>query len=140
MMTAHLPPPILTTLYRCTIESLLTSCISVCSGACSVQCSGWKSLQRAVRTAEDIIGTSLTCIQYIRHKCCLIRANNITDTKHPHHGLFSLLASGQRSCNIKSRTARFRNSFFLLAMGLLIYILHCANLQYSTSLGLPCTF
>lgn len=46
MKRAHLPPPILTTFYRGTIESILTSCIPVWSGACSA--SDWKSLQRVV--------------------------------------------------------------------------------------------
>ena len=34
MRKAHLPLLILTSFYRSTIESILTNCISVCSGAC----------------------------------------------------------------------------------------------------------
>lgn len=50
MRRASFPPPILTTFYRGTIESLLTSCISVWSGSC--RASDWKPLQKVVRTAE----------------------------------------------------------------------------------------
>ncbi|CAF87187.1 unnamed protein product, partial [Tetraodon nigroviridis] len=55
---AHLPPPILTTFYRGTIESILSSCITVWFGNCTV--ADRKTLQRIVRTAEKIIGVSLT--------------------------------------------------------------------------------
>lgn len=82
------PPPILTT-----IESLLTSCISVWSGSC--RASDWKSLQRVVRTAEKIIGTLLPPIQDIADSRCLSTAHRIlSDPTHPQHRLFSRLASG----------------------------------------------
>ncbi|KAK3556334.1 hypothetical protein QTP70_007104 [Hemibagrus guttatus] len=54
---AHLPPPILTTFYRGTIESILSSCITAWFRNCTV--SDRKTLQRIVRTAEKIIGVSL---------------------------------------------------------------------------------
>ncbi|KAI4872079.1 hypothetical protein NFI96_008296 [Prochilodus magdalenae] len=54
---AHLPPPILTTFYRGTIESILSSCITAWFGNCTA--SDRKSLQRIVRTAEKIINFSL---------------------------------------------------------------------------------
>ena len=118
MRRVSLPPPILTTFYRGAIESLLTSCISVWFGACKA--SDWKSLQRVVRTAERIIGCPLTSIRDIGQKRCLTRAQRIySDTTHPHHGLFSLLTSGRRFCSIRSRTSRFRDSFFPLAVRLL---------------------
>ncbi|KAK3559907.1 hypothetical protein QTP86_026416 [Hemibagrus guttatus] len=50
---AHLPPPILTTFYRWTIESILGSCITGWFRNCTV--SDRKTLQRIVRTAEKII-------------------------------------------------------------------------------------
>ncbi|KAL0161079.1 hypothetical protein M9458_044804, partial [Cirrhinus mrigala] len=46
---ASLPPPILTTFYRGTIESVLTSCITVWYGNCSA--ADRKTLQRTVNTA-----------------------------------------------------------------------------------------
>ncbi len=51
---ASLPPPILTTFYRGTIESVLTSCITVWYGNCSA--ADRKTLQRTVNTAAKIIG------------------------------------------------------------------------------------
>ncbi len=50
---ASLPPPILTTFYRGTIESVLTSCITVWYWNCSA--ADHKTLQRTVNTAEKII-------------------------------------------------------------------------------------
>lgn len=118
MRRSYLPPPILTTFYRSTIESVMTSCISVWCGSCTA--ADWKSLQRVVRTAEKIIGTSLPSIQDIGHKRCLSRAMSIIqDSSHPQNGLFSLLNSGRRYCSVKSRTARFCNSFFPTAIRLL---------------------
>ena len=63
MRRAHLPPPILTTFYRSTIESVLTSCLTVWCGGCST--SGWKKVSRAVRTAEKIIRAPLPSIKDI---------------------------------------------------------------------------
>ncbi len=51
---ASLPPPILITFYRGTIESVLTTCITVWYGNCSA--ADRKTLQRTVNTAAKIIG------------------------------------------------------------------------------------
>ncbi|KAK3509537.1 hypothetical protein QTP70_001254, partial [Hemibagrus guttatus] len=72
---AHLPPLILTTFYRRTIESILSSCITSCFGNCTV--SDHKTLQRIVRTAEKIIGVSLPSITEIYSTCCIRKANCI---------------------------------------------------------------
>ncbi|KAK3526016.1 hypothetical protein QTP70_012791 [Hemibagrus guttatus] len=47
---AHLPPPILTTFYRGTIESILSSCITAWSRNCTML--DGKTLERIVRIAE----------------------------------------------------------------------------------------
>uniref|UniRef100_A0A9J7X865 Reverse transcriptase domain-containing protein n=1 Tax=Cyprinus carpio carpio TaxID=630221 RepID=A0A9J7X865_CYPCA len=60
---ARAPPPIMYTFYRGTIESILTSCITVWYGACNASCR--KTLQRIVRAAEKIIGVSLPSLQDI---------------------------------------------------------------------------
>ncbi|KAK3521081.1 hypothetical protein QTP86_022931, partial [Hemibagrus guttatus] len=92
---ADLPPPILTTFYRGTIESILSSCITVWFGNCTV--SDRKTLQRIVRTAEKIIGVSLPSITDIYTTRCIRKANNIVDDPtHPSHTLFTLLPSGKR--------------------------------------------
>ncbi|KAK3527161.1 hypothetical protein QTP86_014579 [Hemibagrus guttatus] len=71
---AHLLPPILTTFYRGTIESILSSCITALFGNCTV--SDRKSLQRMVRTAEKIIRVTLPSITDIYTTCCIQKANN----------------------------------------------------------------
>ncbi len=62
---ARAPTPIMCTFYRGTIESILTSCITVWYGACNASCC--KSLQRIVRAAEKIVGVSLPSLQDISH-------------------------------------------------------------------------
>ncbi|XP_073700538.1 ribonuclease inhibitor-like [Garra rufa] len=92
---AQLPPPILTTFYRGTIESTLSSCITVWFGNCTI--SGRKTLQRIVRTAEKIIGVSLPSIEDIYTTRCIRKATSIVaDRTHPSHSLFTLLPSGKR--------------------------------------------
>ncbi len=60
---ARAPTPIMCSFYRGTIESILTSCITVWYGACNASCR--KSLQRIVRAAEKIVGVSLPFLQDI---------------------------------------------------------------------------
>ncbi|KAI3354604.1 hypothetical protein L3Q82_019108 [Scortum barcoo] len=89
MKRAHLPPPILTTFYRSTVESILTNCISVWCGGCTA--ADWRTVRRVVRTAEKIIGSSLpSSVQDIAPQRCVSRARIIIkDASHPHHGLVS---------------------------------------------------
>ncbi|KAM8846109.1 uncharacterized protein ACB058_012558 [Synchiropus picturatus] len=54
---AGVPSPIMCTFYRGTIESVLTSCITVWFVSCTIACR--KTLQRVVKTAEKIIGVPL---------------------------------------------------------------------------------
>lgn len=118
LRSLHLHPPILATFYRSTIESVLTSCISTWCGSCTA--ADWKCLQRVVRTAEKIIGTSLPSIMDMGYKRCLIRAKGITRAPtHPQFGLFILLNSGRRYRSMKSGTTRFCNSFIPQAIRLL---------------------
>ncbi|KAK3553724.1 hypothetical protein QTP70_007598 [Hemibagrus guttatus] len=72
---AHLPPSILTTFYRGTIESILRSCITAWFGNCTV--SDRKTLQQIVRTAEKIIRVSLPSITDIYSTRCIRKANSI---------------------------------------------------------------
>ncbi len=92
---ASLPPPILTTFYRGTIVSVLTSCITVWYGNCSA--ADRKTLQRTVNTAAKIIGAPLTSILDIFLTRCSSKANSIVkNPTHPSHSLFQLLPSGRR--------------------------------------------
>ncbi len=104
---ASLPPPILTTFYRGTIESVLTSCITVWYGNCSA--ANRKTLQW---TAAKIIGAPLPSILDIFLALCSSKANSIVkDPTHPSHGLFQLLLSGRRYRSIRARSTRLLNSF-----------------------------
>ncbi len=106
-----LPPPILTTFYRGTIESVLTSCITVWYGNCSA--ADRKTLQRTVNTAAKIIGAPLPSILDIFLARCSSKTNSIVkDPTHPSHSLFQLLPSGRRYRSIRARSARLLNSFF----------------------------
>ncbi len=69
---ASLPPPILTTFYRGTIESVLTTCITVWYGNCSAV--DRKTLQRTVNTASKIIGAPLPSILDIFLALCSSKA------------------------------------------------------------------
>ncbi|KAM9366640.1 uncharacterized protein plekho2 [Symphorus nematophorus] len=107
---ASLPPPILTFFYRGTVENVLTSCITAWFGNCSAQ--EHKTLQCVVRTAEKVIESSLSSMQYLFLTRCVRRASAITkDSSHPSHGLFDLLPSGKRFRSIRTCTTRFSNSF-----------------------------
>ncbi|KAL0160302.1 hypothetical protein M9458_044027, partial [Cirrhinus mrigala] len=108
---ASLPPPILTTFYRGTIESVLTSCITVWYGNCSA--ADRKTLQWTVNTAAKIIGTPLPSLLDIFLVRCSGKATSIVkDPTHPSHHLFQLLPSGRHYRSIRARSARLLNSFF----------------------------
>ena len=83
----HLSSQVLMNFYRCTIESILSTCISVWYGNCTVK--DKKSLQRVVKIAQRIIKMPLPSIASVYEKRCLRRARNIIrDSSHPNHRLF----------------------------------------------------
>ncbi len=107
---ARAPAPIMCTFYRGTIESILTSCITVWYGACNASCR--KSLQRIVRAAEKIVGVSLPSLQDIYSTRLTRKALCIAgDPTHPTHSFFSLLPSGRRLRSLQARTSRLKDSF-----------------------------
>uniref|UniRef100_A0A672I8N9 Reverse transcriptase domain-containing protein n=2 Tax=Salarias fasciatus TaxID=181472 RepID=A0A672I8N9_SALFA len=112
------PPPIMITFYRGTIESILTSCITVWGGSCTDY--NRKALQRIVRTAERIIGAPLSSLQDLYTTRLTRKAITIvSDANHPAHSLFTLLPSGRRYRSLRSRTTRLTNSFIHQAVRLL---------------------
>ncbi|XP_056586110.1 uncharacterized protein LOC130407337 isoform X2 [Triplophysa dalaica] len=114
---------ILVNFYHCTIESILTNCVTVWYGNCSV--AERKALQRVVKTAQRITGTTLSSIEDIQKKRCLHRARSILkDSSHPAHRLFTLLPSGRRFRCLRTRTSRLGNSFFPRAVSLLNSVPH----------------
>ena len=109
---------ILTNFYRCTIESILTGCITVWYGSCTAK--DRKALRSVVRTAEFIIGRELPALQDTYHTRCLRKTGRILkDCYHPAFRLFTPLPSGRRYRSIRSRTRRLENSFFPRAIRLL---------------------
>ena len=111
-------PVILTNFYRCTIESILTGCITVWYGSCTAK--DRKALRSVVRTAEFIIGRELQALQDTYHTRCLKKAGRVLkDCYHPAFRLFTPLPSGRRYRCIRSRTRRLENSFYPRAIRLL---------------------
>ncbi|KAL0194736.1 hypothetical protein M9458_008308, partial [Cirrhinus mrigala] len=103
--------PIMYTFYRGTIESILTSCITVWFGACNASCQ--KTLQRIVKAAERIIGVPLPSLQVIYSTRLTKKAICIAaDPSHPMQSFFSLLPSGRRLRSLQARTSRLKDSFF----------------------------
>ncbi len=77
-------------------------------------------LQRVVRMAERIIGTDLPSLQDLHSSRVKKRALRIVrDPLHPAFNLFRLLPSGRRYSLVKTRTNRFKNSFFPVAIKIL---------------------
>ncbi len=111
-------PAILKTFYSGAKESVLTQCISVWYGDSSNQ--DCKALQRVVRLAERISGSTLPSLQVIYFKRCKSRAAKILkDSTHPGNHLFCFLTSGKRFRSMMAKTERLRRSFFPQAIRLL---------------------
>jgi hypothetical protein len=87
-------PQILKTFYSCTIESVLTGCITAWYGNClAFNC---KALQRVVCTAQYITAAERHSIKDLYTRRCQRKAQNIfKDSSHPSHRLFSLLSYGK---------------------------------------------
>ncbi len=111
-------PAILKTFYSGAIESVLSQCISVWyNNATNQDC---KALQRVVRLAERISGSTLPSLQGIYLKRCRSRAAKIIkDSNHPGNHLFILLPSGRRYRSMLAKTERLKRSFFPQAIRLL---------------------
>ncbi len=105
-------PSILRSFYTCTVESILTGCITAWFGNSTA--GNRKALQRVVRTARHIVGGELPSLQDIYIRRCITN-----DSSHPSHRLFSLLPSGRRLRSIRSCTSQLRDSFFPQAIRLM---------------------
>ncbi|KAK1795528.1 hypothetical protein P4O66_001238 [Electrophorus voltai] len=100
------PSPILSTFYRDTIESILSSCITTWFGNCTVF--DRKTLQRVVRTAEKIIGVSLPSITDIYTTRCICKATSIVgDSSHKHPFAIWKKGPGYRSEMILNKSNKF---------------------------------
>ena len=100
-------PQILKRFYSCTIESILTGCVTAWYGNCST--SDRKALQRVVRTAQ-YIEANIPAIQDLYTRWCQRKAHEIvSDSSHPSYRLFSLLPHSKRYRSAKSRTKMLVN-------------------------------
>ncbi len=113
-----LSPHILHLFYTCTVEIILTGCISTWYG--NSTSSNRIALQRVVRTVRHTVGGDLPSLQDIYTRRCMRKARRIIrDSSYPSHGLSSLLPSGRRLHSIWSRTSWLRDSFFSQTIRLL---------------------
>ncbi len=114
----NLPQELLKQFYSAIIESVL--CTSITVWFSSATKSDLRSLQRVVRTAERIIGTTLPTLQELYSSRVSKRPGKITlDPSHPAQSLFELLPSGRHYRALSTRMARHRNSVFPQAIHLM---------------------
>ncbi|KAI3360708.1 hypothetical protein L3Q82_012849 [Scortum barcoo] len=86
---------ILCSFYRCTIESILTGCITAWYSSCTAL--NRKALQRVVKAAQHITRTDLPSMEDLYTQRCRKKATKIIkDPSHPSYKLFCLLPSGRR--------------------------------------------
>jgi hypothetical protein len=79
-----LSPKALTNFYRCTIENILSGCITAWYGNCSAH--NHKALQTVVRSAQRIIGGKLPALQdTYTTRCHRMAIKIIKDNNHPSH-------------------------------------------------------
>ncbi len=118
-------PRNLRSFYTCTVESILTGCITAWFGNSTA--GNRKSLQRVVRTAHHIVGGELPSLQDIYTRRCTRNARRIIkDSSHPSHGLLSLLPSG--ACHaLHFNTVQLDYTHTL-------HTLHCTTLTHLLSL------
>ena len=113
-----LPAKLLVQFYSATIQSILTSSITVWFAASTSR--DKQRLQRIVRTAAKLTGTNLPSLDELYASRTRKRALRIiTDSSHPGHSLFKPLPSGRRYRSVRTRTTRHKNSFFPTAVRLL---------------------
>ncbi|KAF7657317.1 hypothetical protein LDENG_00028710, partial [Lucifuga dentata] len=109
---------LLVSFYHCSIESILTYCISVWFASCTA--AERKALQRVITTSQKIIGCPLSSLEDLYSSSCLKKAQSIIkDPFHPGHSLFELLPSGRCFRTLKLQTNRLKNSFYPKAINAL---------------------
>ncbi|KAI3369695.1 hypothetical protein L3Q82_024541, partial [Scortum barcoo] len=92
---------ILCSFYRCTIERILTGCITAWYSSCTAL--NRKALQRVVKAAQHITRTELPSMEDLYTQRCRKKATKIIkDPSHPAYKLFCLLPSGRRFCSIRA--------------------------------------
>ena len=109
---------ILKKFYRAVVESVLTFSITVWYSGTTQK--DRAKLNRIVKTASKIIGDDLQTLESLFKTRAIRKSNSIIrDINHPAHTLFDLLPSGTRYRSIRTKTNRFKNSFYPRAVRLL---------------------
>ena len=104
--------------YNSVVESVLTFSLCVWYGNTTQR--QRDRLERVIRTAVKIIGCELPSLASIYSKRSVARARKIiADVSHPAKELSQLPPSGKRYRSFKSRTNRFKNSYFPLVVSAL---------------------
>ena len=107
----NVSPKVRTQFYRATIESVLTSSITVWYPASSAHTKN--RLECIVRTASRLTGLEQEPVRVLHDGRSRQRARGIVgDPLHPAHSLFTTLPSGRRFRSIKTKTTRHLNRFF----------------------------
>ena len=111
-------PQILKRFYSCTIESILTGCITAWYGNCSA--SDHKALQSVVCTAQYITGAKLPATQDFYTRQCQRKALKIVKTPAtPGIDCSLCYRTSNSTRSAKSRSKRLLNSFYPKAIRLL---------------------
>ena len=106
---------ILMQFYRSVVESILTFSIVVWYGNTTEKQK--TSLNRVVKSAAKIVGETLPTLSSLYLQRVNSRAQKIIkDSSHPANNLFQLLRSKRRFRYFKTKTERFKNSFYPKAM------------------------
>ena len=104
--------------YKASIESVLT--FSICVWFGGLKGKDKAALNRIIKVSSKIIGSELPSLDELFTIRSRKKARKITrDSSHPANHLFELLPSGRRFRTIRSRTKRFKNSFYPQAIHLM---------------------
>ena len=108
---------ILINFYKCIIESVLTSCITVWYGGATQK--DLSVLSSVIKQSENIIGAKLPSLKEIYIKRLKKKTSVILkDQHHPAYNYFDLMPSGRRYRHFKGKK-RFLNSTFPQSVRLL---------------------
>ncbi|KAI3359443.1 hypothetical protein L3Q82_002939 [Scortum barcoo] len=109
---------LLCSFYRCTIESILTGCITAWYSSCTAL--NRKALQRVVKAAQHITRTELPSMEDLYTQRCRKKATKIIkDPSHPSYKLFCLLPSGRRG---KTKSPSFEICKGMMLAGIQLHL------------------
>lgn len=136
----NLEKKLLTFFYCCSIESVLTYCISMWFS--SFTTAHKKSIKRIMNMAQKVIGHSLFSLEDLYSTHSLRSAYKIIkDSTHPGHKMFELLPSGRFYWHLKMKTNRLKSYSSSLPTGISVKIYAANNAmiqQYLIQYSIEC--